>query len=226
MLYASQIPRIGFFFCPYSLICFCCFSYRWCSGRYCCCFFCCCCCCLLSFYLSFDCYRKRHSFDRFVFVFLFKCVCANVFSIYFINYIIDYILRVICANENFVLQLILCREYIQFSIYLSHIGICELIQAQVRLLNLPNTTDCRNWKYTLDATEITAAALRIRHNKKTCSTLILFFSFYSCKNTNENRPCFHFSLSLSPFLDINEMAHEIYSFLAFTSFQTQIRQIK
>lgn len=98
---------------------------------------------VVVFYLSFDCYRKRHSFDRFVYVSVCVCVrvwvCANVFSIYFINYIIDYILRVICVNENFVLQLIhccWCRVYPIFYLTL----VCELIQAQVGLLNLPNTT--------------------------------------------------------------------------------------
>lgn len=81
------------------------------------------------FYLSFDCYRLRHSFDGFVCV----CVCVNVFSIYSINYIIDYILWVICANENFVLQLryvARTHTYVHTSIYiyifdfisLSHVG--------------------------------------------------------------------------------------------------------
>lgn len=123
MLYASQIPRIGFFFVSFlrSFI-------RWCVSA-------------ASaiadtvivvtvvvFYLSFDCYRKRHSFDRFVYVSATLSLSLSVWGlwkclldIYFINYIIDYILRVICANENFVLQLILCRSH-SISNFLSHIG--------------------------------------------------------------------------------------------------------
>lgn len=146
MLYASQIPRIRDLFHTLSLSCR---SFiRWYVSA-------------ASaiadtvivvtvvvFYLSFDCYRKRHSFDRFVYVgaTLSRSLCLWVCG--FVQMSFRYILSIISSITFcgwFVRMRISCCNLIpHHSCSISSLSVSHWwmrsIQAQVGLVNLPNTT--------------------------------------------------------------------------------------